>query len=107
MDSGSESKEIPKEQNIAVPVESTDSLRNIDLNAITNENDDKKASAAADASVPEPDASVPEPPTESKHEEIPGWSLSDVDKMAIDSLQLAQLGRPLEEDEEDYDEEEG
>lgn len=100
MDSGSESKEIPKEQNIAVPVESTDSLRNIDLNAITNENDDKKASAAADASVPEP-------PTESKHEEIPGWSLSDVDKMAIDSLQLAQLGRPLEEDEEDYDEEEG
>lgn len=100
MDSGSESKEIPKEQNIAVPVESTDSLRNIDLNAITNENDDKKASAAADASVPEP-------PTESKHEEIPGWSLSDVDKMAIDSLQLAQLGRPLEEEEEDYDEEEG
>lgn len=112
MDNGSESKEIPKEENIAapvVPVVSTDSLRNIDLNAITNENDDKKASAEADASasVPEPDASLPEPPTESKHEEIPGWSLSDVDKMAIDSLQLAQLGRPLEEEEEDYDEEEG
>jgi len=101
VDSGSESKDIPKEENVAIPVVSTDSLRNIDLNAITNENDDKKASVAADTSLPEP------PSTEGKHEEILGWPLPDVDKMAIDSTQLAQLGRPLEEEEEDYDEEEG
>ncbi|EXB97276.1 hypothetical protein L484_024137 [Morus notabilis] len=40
-----------------------------------------------------------------KHEEYPGWSLADVDNMAIDPLQLANLNRRLDEDDEDYDEE--
>jgi predicted HNH restriction endonuclease len=59
------------------------------------------SSAAAAAAQPSSTA----PTSESKHEEYPGWSLSDVDKMAIDPLQLAQLSKRLDEDEEDYDEE--
>lgn len=99
MDNGSETKELPKE-NDAVPNEGVQSLRNIDLNANLNENEDKNASTVvAEAPVLDP------PKPETKHEEIPGWSLSDVDKMAIDTMQLAHLGRQIEEDEEDYDEE--
>ncbi|KAJ1375710.1 hypothetical protein SESBI_50703, partial [Sesbania bispinosa] len=98
VDNGPESKELSKEST-AVAEESAQSLRNIDLNANLNENEDKNASTAAQASLPEPAT------TEIKHEEIPGWSLSDVDKMAIDTMQLANLGSRLEEDEEDYDEE--
>ncbi|KAJ1428304.1 hypothetical protein SESBI_09035 [Sesbania bispinosa] len=98
VDNGPESKELSKE-NTAVTEESAQSLRNIDLNANLNENEDKNACTAAQASLPEPAT------TEIKHEEIPGWSLSDVDKMAIDTMQLANLGSRLEEDEEDYDEE--
>lgn len=101
IDNGSEAKELPKEDN-AIPDEGAQSVRNIDLNANLNENEDKNASTAAAVT----DAPLPDPPKpETKHEEIPGWSLSDVDKMVIDSMQLANLGRQIDEDEEDYDEE--
>ncbi|KAM1811727.1 hypothetical protein ACFX12_028329 [Malus domestica] len=50
-------------------------------------------------------ASSAGPISEPKHEEYLGWSLADVDRMAIDPLQLANLSRRLDEDEEDYDEE--
>ncbi|CAL0328797.1 unnamed protein product [Lupinus luteus] len=70
----------------------------IDLNANMNDNDDKNASAAANASLSEP-------ATEIKHEEFPGWSLSDVDKMAIDTMQLVHLVGYWMRNEEDYDEE--
>lgn len=110
----SESKEELPKENIVAPVENSDSLRNIDLNANMNETDDKKASAVANpapaATNPAPttaNTSLSEPPhiDDSNHEEMPGWSLSEVDKMAIDSMQLAQLGTRMEEDDEDYDEE--
>ncbi|KAJ0021529.1 hypothetical protein Pint_31529 [Pistacia integerrima] len=39
-----------------------------------------------------------------KHEEHPGWSLFDIEKMAVDPHQLASLNRRTDEDEEDYDE---
>jgi hypothetical protein len=97
IDNGPESKE-----NNTVHEESTQSLRNIDLNASIHENEDKNntSMATTQASLPEPAAA-----TDMQHEEIPGWSLPDVDKMAIDTLQLAaNLGNRIEE-EEDYDEE--
>ncbi|KAL5099570.1 hypothetical protein RYX36_003897 [Vicia faba] len=70
-------------------------------------NSDAAKSDAANPVAAIPEASVPslsEPaPTDNlDHEEIPGWSLSEVDKMAIDTMQLAQR---MEEDDEDYDEE--
>jgi len=105
IDDGSEPKELSKEENIAAHEESTQSLRNIDLNANLHENEDKNNTSTdipTQAPLPEPAAT-----TDMQHEEIPGWSLSDVDKMAIDTLQLAaNLGNRLDEDEEDYDEEE-
>lgn len=100
IDNGPESKELSKE-NVAAHEESTQSLRDIDLNCNLDENEDKNnTSIATQASLPEPAA------TEIQHEEIPGWSLSDVDKMAIDTIQFANLGSRQEEEEEDYDEEE-
>ncbi|XP_052727136.1 uncharacterized protein LOC108334344 isoform X1 [Vigna angularis] len=98
IDNGVQSKEYTKETS-AAHEESAQSFRNIDLNANLNENGDKNASAAVEAPLPEPaDMDI-------KHEEIPGWSLSDADKMAIDTMQLATLASRLEEDDEDYDEE--
>lgn len=41
---------------------------------------------------------------ETKPEEYPGWSISDLGN--IDPMQLASMGKRLDEDEEDYDEEE-
>ncbi|CAI8584804.1 unnamed protein product [Vicia faba] len=113
-----EPRELPKE-NIVAPVENSESLHNIDLKANMIEatipaavipeasNSDAAKSDAANPAAAIPEASVPslsEPaPTDSMHhEEIPGWSLSEVDKMAIDTMQLAQR---MEEDDEDYDEE--
>ena len=96
IDDGSDAKEVSKE-NVAVADEGT-SVRNIDLNTNLNENEDKNASTAAEASLPDP-------ASETKQEEYPAWPLSDVDNMAIDPMQLADLGRRMDEDEEDYDEE--
>ncbi|PPR96169.1 hypothetical protein GOBAR_AA24498 [Gossypium barbadense] len=104
IDDGSELKEPVKENTAAE--DANQAVRNFDLNAEVDENVDTKASAtAAKVAAPAPPPSTAEPTTEAKHEEYPGWSLSDMDKIAIDPLQLARLGGRLDEDEEDYDEE--
>lgn len=100
MENGSEAKEFSKE-NIAVADGANPAARNFDLNAHVDENEGTKTTAAAAAPT-----SIAGPSTETRHEELPGWSLSDVDKMAIDPLHLAHLSTRLdEEEEEDYDEE--
>lgn len=125
VDDASESKEEMKE-NAVIPDESDPAVRNFDLNADVIENEDTKAavtaaqaataaqasSTAAQAAATASQAAATAAPTSSagptseiKHEEYPGWSLSDVDKMAIDPLQLAHLSGRIDEDEEDYDEE--
>jgi hypothetical protein len=109
MDNISEAKELSKE-NVTVTDGSNLAARNFDLNANVDENEDKKAAAVAaaaatTAATATAHASSARPTTETRHEELPGWSLSDMDKMAIDPLQLAHLSTRLDEEEEDYDEE--
>lgn len=107
----SDSKELLKED-ISICDDTDPAVRNFDLNAevneSTNENEDAKPAVAAAAAAPAPAATPApstEPTSETKHEEYPGWSLSEIDHMAIDPLQLAHLGTRIDEDEEDYDEE--
>ena len=110
MDNGSEAKELSKE-NIATADGANPAARSFDLNANVDDNEDTKATAAAAtaaaaaAAAAAAPASSAGPTTETRHEEYPGWSLSDVDKMAIDPLQLAHLSKRLDEEDEDYDEE--
>ncbi|XP_072998308.1 uncharacterized protein [Typha latifolia] len=112
------------------------SVLNIDLNLDLDENGDASAApdpssapapsvpsvpapAPSASSVPAPAPSVlsvpapapsapsvPEANNEVKNEEYPGWSLSDMQKMAIDPVQFALSHQRLDE-EEDYDNEEG
>uniref|UniRef100_A0A6M2FC23 Transcription factor CBF/NF-Y/archaeal histone domain-containing protein n=1 Tax=Populus davidiana TaxID=266767 RepID=A0A6M2FC23_9ROSI len=61
-------------------------------------------------SLTKPDTVVPassstKPTPELKHEEVPGWSLEDIEKMDINPVQLANLNTRIDEEEEDYDEE--
>lgn len=74
-------------------------VRNFDLNVGLDENGDLKdtVSAAPGSLGAESDRDV-------KHEEFHDWSLSEVERMAIDPVQLASLNGTVEE-EEDYDEE--
>ncbi|KAG2670944.1 hypothetical protein I3760_14G110200 [Carya illinoinensis] len=76
-------------------------IRNFDLNVVLDENGDSTTVAAGSG------GSSAEPVPEMKHDEYLGWSLSDLEKMAIDPIQLANLSRRIDEDEdeEDYDEE--
>lgn len=112
MDNGSEAKELSKE-NIATTDGANTAARSFDLNANVDDNEDTKAAAAAATAAAAAAAAAPAaapassagPTTETRHEEYPGWSLSDVDKMAIDPLQLAHLSKRLDEEDEDYDEE--
>lgn len=76
-------------KNIKTPV------RNIDLNADLDENGDLITSIAA--ASPRTD-DIPE-----NREEYPGWSLCEIEKMAIDPIKLADLNGGI--DDEDYDEE--
>jgi hypothetical protein len=62
------------------------------------------------SSLTKPDTVVPasystKPTPELKHEEVPGWSLEDIEKMDINPVQLANLNTRIDEEEEDYDEE--
>ncbi|GAV68374.1 CBFD_NFYB_HMF domain-containing protein [Cephalotus follicularis] len=75
-------------------------VRNFDLNVDPDENRDSINVTAAT-----PPSLSTKPALEMKDEEYPGWSLSDIEKMAIDPIQLANLNRRIDEDEEDYDEE--
>ena len=94
-------------ENIATTDGANPAARSFDLNANVDDNEDTKATAAAAtaAAAAAAPASSAGPTTETRHEEYPGWSLSDVDKMAIDPLQLAHLSKRLDEEDEDYDEE--
>lgn len=97
LDNGAEAKGL--EENILGEKSGEGPIRNFDLNLDLNGDGDSAAVAAAPAS------SSAEPIPETKHEEYPGWSVSDMENMAIDPIQLANLGRRIDEDEEDYDEE--
>jgi hypothetical protein len=112
LDNGAEAKEL--EENILGDKSGEGPIRNFDLNLDLNVDGNSTALAAASASssaepIPEraaaPASSSAEPIPETKHEEYPGWSVSDMEKMAIDPIQLANLSRRVDEDEEDYDEE--
>ncbi|KAI3869500.1 hypothetical protein MKX03_033223 [Papaver bracteatum] len=92
-------------------------IRNFDLNVVLDDSganqlvrsDSGTAAAASATAAPSAIAASTsaEPPPEIKqHEEYPGWSVSDMDKMSIDPLQLAQLNSKRLDEEEDYDEEE-
>ncbi|KAL6124689.1 hypothetical protein ACLB2K_077200 [Fragaria x ananassa] len=84
---------------------------NFDLNVDLNENEDSATtSAAVHGPVPAP-ATAPVPAKLSsqitpdmKHVEFLGWPLTGMETMAIDPVQLANLTRRIDEDEEDYDE---
>ena len=94
----SEPEEVKPSFPASKPAEA--SIRNFDLNMNPDENMD-----SLDIPTPVPATSSAKPLVEEKHEEYPGWSLSDVEKMTIDPMQLANLNRRIDEDEEDYDEE--
>lgn len=100
LDNGVEAKEL--EENILGGKSGEGPIRNFDLNLDLNDDGDSATLAAAPAA-----SSSAEPIPETKHEEYPGWSVSDMEKMAIDPIQLANLSRRIDEDEdeEDYDEE--
>lgn len=84
---------IPAGRNLRTPV------HDFDLNLDLDENGETKTVLA---SVPASSSTKPIP--ELKHEEVPGWSLADIEGMDIDPIQLANLNTRI--DEEDYDEEE-
>ncbi|XP_050386622.1 uncharacterized protein LOC126802942 [Argentina anserina] len=76
---------------------------NFDLNVDLNEKND---SATTSAAIPAPDpANLSSQFTlDMKHVEFLGWPLTGMEKMAIDPVQLANLTRRIDEDDEDYDE---
>ncbi|KAI3719646.1 hypothetical protein L6452_20548 [Arctium lappa] len=93
--------------------------RDFDLNAGLDENTEKvsapvDAGAALQPPTPPPPQPVPgtgtgcsssADPVELKQEDYLGLSLSEMDRMAIDTHNLAQINSRLEEEDEDYDEE--
>ncbi|XP_010031686.2 dr1-associated corepressor [Eucalyptus grandis] len=85
---------------IPTPRSAEPPVRNFDLNVDLDENGDSKSILASG-----PTSISAAPDAGFKHEEYPGWSLSEVEKMAIDPIQLANLNRGMDEDDEDYDEE--
>lgn len=89
-----DSKDSSVTKNPDVPVQ------NFDLNMELTESGDSTAiTAQASSSTPA------KTPVELKHEEYPGWSLAEMEQMAIDPVQLAKLNHGIDEEEEDYDEE--
>lgn len=74
------------------------SVINFDLNVQLNENGDSTLTLAGD-----PSDSLKKPSPDTIHEDIPGWSLDNMESLAIDPVQLANLNRGMDE-EEDYDE---
>lgn len=102
MDNDLESKEIAKENTKVVADGVNPVVQTVHPKAEMGENVEKSSTNAATAAA----CSSSVGPTEGKSEEFPGWSLSEVDRMAFDPLHLAQLNKSFDEDEEDYDEEE-
>lgn len=74
--------------------------QNFDLNMDLNESTDTTAVTAGVTSSTTP----AKPSAETKQEEYPGWSLAEMEQMAIDPVQLANMNQG-DEEEEDYDEE--
>lgn len=88
-------------------------VRNFDLNMDLDENGELPAITTA-MPVDSPanmmtelkhESSPANMTTEFKNEEIPEWSFSYVENVDIDPMQLVNLHRRLDEDDEDYDEE--
>nr|XP_043634207.1 dr1-associated corepressor-like [Erigeron canadensis] len=78
--------------------------RNFDLNLDLDENGDTPPISLAPVT---PGGSSTKPNFEMKPEEYPGWSMADMEKMAIGSIRLGHLNSTVvDEEEEDYDEEE-
>ncbi|KAL0289627.1 UNVERIFIED_CONTAM: hypothetical protein Sangu_2609600 [Sesamum angustifolium] len=99
---GREEEEVEEEDvdgAAEAPRENPLDKRNFDLNTGLDEASDKMASTAAAVVAPTPSAG----PSDVKGEEYPG--LSEMDRMAIDPVHLAQLSSRLDEEDEDYDEE--
>nr|AFK36000.1 unknown [Lotus japonicus] len=74
-------------------------IRNFDLNMNPDEDMDLLSTPTL-----VPTSLSPKSISEEKQEEYPGWSLFDVEKMAIDPIQLANLNTRIDDDVEDYDE---
>ncbi|KAJ7960479.1 Dr1-associated corepressor like [Quillaja saponaria] len=83
----------------SVPGSTEVPVRNFDLNVDLDENGNSPTLSSV-----VPSSSPAKPVLELRHEDYPGWSLSDMEKMAIDPIQLANLHGRIDEDEEDYDE---
>ncbi|XP_022014332.1 uncharacterized protein LOC110913822 [Helianthus annuus] len=89
----------------STPAAATTRCQRLDLNAGVDENIVGHATAdggAAPPSQPPPPPAVE--PSEVTNSEYPGWSVSEINKMAIDRC-LARVDSRLDEDDEDYDEE--
>ncbi|KAL1543998.1 dr1-associated corepressor-like [Salvia divinorum] len=52
-----------------------------------------------------PSDSSEKPSPETRHGDIPGWSLDNMERLAFDVIQLASFNKRLNEEDEDYDEE--
>lgn len=101
-------------ENMAIVKNAQTPVHDFDLNVGLDENGDSKAvlnaahaSSSTKSNTVATSSSSTKPSTEMKHEELPGWSLAEIEKMDIDAIQLAHLNRRIdeEEEEEDYDEE--
>ncbi|KAI3996921.1 hypothetical protein MKX01_021197 [Papaver californicum] len=114
-DNGIEPRELADNMTTIDSTSDTE-IRNFDLNVVVDDSGTNElvrsdsgttaAASAAAASTSGPATSAEPPPEIKQHEEYPGWSVSDMDKMSIDPLQLAQLNSKRLDEEEDYDEEE-
>jgi len=99
MENASSPEEVKQSFPVSKPAQV--SIRNFDLNMDPDENMESLTSPTA---VPT-SSSAKSISEEKHHEEYPGWSLSDMEKMSIDPIQLANINGRIDEDEEDYDEE--
>ena len=92
----------PEEVNHCSPVRKPNEVvvRNFDLNMNPDEDMDELSTL-----TPITTGSSGKSISDEKVDEYPGWSSSDMDKMSIDPIQLANLSKRVDEDMEDYDEE--
>ncbi|KAG4962058.1 hypothetical protein AAZX31_14G037400 [Glycine max] len=98
MENASEPAEVKQSFPVSKPTEVC--IRNFDLNLDPDEDMD-----SLDTPTSVQASSSAKSVSEEKHEEYPGWPLSDMEKMTIDPIQLANINGRIDEDEEDYDEE--
>ncbi|KAI3746543.1 hypothetical protein L6452_08977 [Arctium lappa] len=84
-------------------------IHNFDLNLDLDENGDTPpvgSSTDRHTICAPPVGPSANPTLEMKAGEYPGWSMVDVENMAIDRMKLANLNNRVDEEDEDYDEEE-